>query len=216
MKNSIIKATILIQLLLGSYNLSSQNDSINNQKSSVIDKKYIMWASPSKANHVYGLMFNVWAKDSMPFPIIYGVEFNICPLGVFAPFLISIYSLDLPHTFNLADDMTDTVDYSKFKKVNGCQIGFINTEPTIINGLDINASDSFQSVTNGVTLSVATNNHYEVNGLIFASIVNSDDKCRGVQIAMFNSCNDLKGFQFGLWNKNQRRSLPLINWAFKS
>ena len=104
----------------------------------------------------------------------------------------------------------------EFKKVNGCQIGFINTEPTVINGLDINASGSFESVTNGVTVSAATNNHYVINGLTIAAIANSDFKCHGVQIAMFNSCNDLKGFQFGLWNKNQRRSLPFINWAFKN
>ena len=216
MKNSIIKLVVLIQLLMSSFILCSQNDSINNSKINEQDKKYIMWASPSKATHVYGLMFNVWSKDSLPFPKIYGVEFNICPLGVFAPFLISLYSLDLPKTFNLPNDMTDSVDYNKFKKVNGCQIGFINTEPTVINGLDINASGSFESVTNGVTVSAATNNHYVINGLTIAAIANSDFKCHGVQIAMFNSCNDLKGFQFGLWNKNQRRSLPFINWAFKN
>lgn len=210
------KSFILFQLLMSSYILSSQSDSINNSKIKEQDKKYIMWASPSKATHVYGLMFNVWSKDSLPFPKIYGVEFNICPLGVFAPFLISFYSLDLPHTFNLADDITDTVDYSKFKKVNGCQIGFINTEPTVINGLDINASGSFESVTNGITLSVATNSHYMINGFTFAVIANSDDKCRGVQMALLNNCKNLKGFQFGLWNKNQRRSLPFINWAFKN
>ena len=87
---------------------------------------------------------------------------------------------------------------------------------TVINGLDINASGSFESVTNGVTVSAATNNHYVINGLTIATIANSDFKCHGVQIAMFNSCKDLKGLQFGLWNKNQRRSLPFINWAFKN
>ncbi len=216
MKNSIIKATILIQLLLGSYNLSSQNDSINNQKSSVIDKKYIMWASPSKATHVYGLMFNFWNKDHGLYPKIYGTEFNISPVGIFAPFLISLYSLDIPKTFNKSDDLVCPANYDGFKKVNGLQLGFINLEPTVINGLDINASGSFESVTNGVTVSLVRNEHFVVNGLTVAVIANTDYKCRGTQIALLNNCNDLKGFQFGLWNKNQRRSLPFINWAFKN
>lgn len=216
MKNPIIKLVVLIQLLMNSFILCSQSDSINNTNIKETDKKYIMWASPSKATHVYGLMFNVWPEDSLPFPKIYGVEFNISPIGVFAPFLVSLYSLDIPKTIHMADSMICPANYNAFKKVNGLQVGFINLEPAIINGLEINASGSFESVTNGVTVSVATNNHYVINGLTVAVIANNDYKCRGIQIAALNTCNDLKGFQFGLWNKNQRRSLPFINWAFKN
>lgn len=213
MKNKFIKTFACILFIIVSISLQAQKNELDSFK---IDKKYGAWVSPSKASHVYGLMFNFWSKDNGPYPKIYGAEFNICPVSVFAPFLISLYSLDLSHTFKLADDMKDSVDYNKFKKVNGCQIGFLNPEPTVINGLDINASGSFESVTNGVTLSVATNNHFVVNGMTVAIIANSDCKCKGVQIALVNSCKDLKGFQFGLWNKNQKRSLPFINWAFKS
>jgi hypothetical protein len=39
---------------------------------------------------------------------------------------------------------------------------------------------------------------------------------RGVQIALFNSSMNFKGIQIGLWNKNQKRSLPFINWNFKN
>ena len=213
MKNKFIKIITSVLFAIVSISLQAQKIEPDTLK---IDKKYGAWVSPSKASHVYGLMFNFWSKDTGPYPKIYGAEFNICPVSVFAPFLISLYSLDIHKTFKLADDMKDSVDYSKFKKVNGCQIGFMNPEPTVINGLDINASGSFESVTHGVTVSVATNNHYVINGFTFAAIANSDYKCRGVQMAMFNSCIDLKGFQFGLWNKNQKRSLPFINWVFKS
>jgi hypothetical protein len=33
---------------------------------------------------------------------------------------------------------------------------------------------------------------------------------------MFNKTLDLRGIQIGLWNKNGKRSLPLINWQFKA
>jgi hypothetical protein len=105
MKNLIEKSVILIHLLLCSFTVSSQNDSLNKLIDEQTDRKYIIWASPSKATHVYGLMFNVWIKDHPPFPKIYGVEFNICPVYAFAPFLVGLGSLDLPKSMNLDDDM---------------------------------------------------------------------------------------------------------------
>lgn len=216
MKKLIIKLFYFFLVLLCSYNISAQNDSLRSEKSNKSDRKFIVWVSPSEATHVYGFMFNLWNKDHGPFPKIYGVEFNISPVGIFAPFLIGLYSLNISNTFNKVDELTCPLNYDSFKKVNGIQLGFINLEPTVINGIDINASKSSESVTNGVTVSMVSNEHYEINGLTIAIIANTDYRCRGSQIALLNNCNDLKGFQFGLWNKNQKRSLPFINWAFKS
>ncbi|WP_262714039.1 LA_2272 family surface repeat-containing protein [Phaeocystidibacter marisrubri] len=36
----------------------------------------------------------------------------------------------------------------------------------------------------------------------------------GVQIGLYNMAIELRGFQFGLWNVNGKRSLPLINGQF--
>jgi len=208
-----MKALITALALCSSYFISAQADYADTLAQE--NKKYIAWASPSKATHVYGLMFNVWPEEKLPLPKIYGVEFNICPLGIFAPFLHTLYSLDINKLMRITDSKADSVNFKTFKKVNGLQIGLINTEPTIINGLDINASSNSESVTNGITISLASNYHYVINGLTFAVIGNSDYKCRGVQIALFNACADLKGVQIGLWNKNQKRSMPFINWCFR-
>lgn len=213
MKNICIKICVWILFVIVSLDLAAQKNEFETLK---IDRKYVAWVSPSKATHIYGLMFNVWPKDSLPFPKIYGGEFNISPIGFFAPFLVGLYSLDIPKTFHMADSMSCPINYDNFKKVYGFQLGFINFEQTIINGLDINASGSFESVTNGVTISAIRNNHFIMNGLTVAVVANNDCKCRGTQIALLNTCNDLMGFQFGLWNKNQNRSLPFINWAFKN
>lgn len=38
---------------------------------------------------------------------------------------------------------------------------------------------------------------------------------KGVQIGLVNNAAKLRGFQIGLWNTNQKRSLPLFNWCFE-
>jgi hypothetical protein len=43
--------------------------------------------------------------------------------------------------------------------------------------------------------------------------INSCKKMRGVQIGLGNKSKNLKGLQIGLWNVNQKRRLPLLNWA---
>lgn len=215
MKNKKITNPLVLVLLLSITSpLFSQNDTLKNPPAT--DKKYIMWVSPSKATHVYGLMFNVWPKDHGPYPKINGIEFNICPIGAFTPFLTALYSLDIGKMMNSNDDLLPVSTLNNFKTVNGLQVGLFNPEPTVINGLDISATGSFESVTNGVTLSAVRNGHYIINGLTVAAMGNSDYTCNGVQIALINSCKNLKGFQFGIWNKNQKRSLPFINWCFKT
>jgi hypothetical protein len=59
------------------------------------------------------------------------------------------------------------------------------------------------------------NSHYIVNGLTIGLLGNHDVRCNGVQIGLSNASTDLRGFQLGLWNRNQSRSLPFINWSFK-
>lgn len=213
MKTKITSHLLFLFVLLCSLKLFSQEDSL--KQASPTDKRYIIWASPSKATHVYGLMFNIWPKDSMPYPKINGVEFNICPATVFSPFILAVFSLDVGRILNMNSDSLPLNALKNFKKINGLQLGFMNQEPTVINGLDINASGSFESVTNGLTLSAIRNEHYVINGITVAAMENLDHTCNGVQIALLNSCKQLKGFQFGLWNKNQKRSLPLMNWCFK-
>jgi hypothetical protein len=56
----------------------------------------------------------------------------------------------------------------------------------------------------------------EFRGVCISGLRNQAKKGRGIQIGLWNSCKDLRGIQFGLWNKNGRRSLPFINWQFRS
>lgn len=205
--------TTIIFLVIG-LNLFGQ-DTLSEQ---VDNKKYFAWFSPSKATHVYGFMFNFFPKfpdcDSIDiYPIIYGTEINLNPLGIFVPFVLVLHSTS-PVIHSPVTQKLDSIPFYRFKTVNGLQVGLINMEPTIVNGLDINVTGSFESKTNGLTFSLLMNKHHISNGLTFALIGNHDTKCNGVQIGLINSAVDLKGVQFGIWNKNQKRSMPIINWNF--
>ena len=209
--------TIALFLFIG-LGLFSQNDSISFKQEKQTNRKYIAWFYPSWATHVYGVMFNFWSPSetnkSKRLSKTYGAEINLNPIGLFTPFVTAVHCID-PETHKPPTNTVDSLDLGSFREINGLQIGLLNLNPTIINGLDMNLTGSFGSLTNGVTISGILNKHYIVNGVTIALIGNHDTKCNGVQIGLINTCKELKGIQLGLWNKNQKRSLPIINWCFK-
>jgi len=207
------KLFLSISLLIWIFASFAQIDSTEK-----VNRKYIAWISPSNATHVYGMMFNLYPRNGMEkfpdYPKIYGAEINMNPLGLFFPLIFAIHSLD-PKTHSQPYEELKTVDFNSYKRIYGLQAGLVNMEKSIINGIDINAAGSFDTKTNGLTISAVMNKHYISNGLTVAAIGNHDSKCTGVQIALINTCKDLKGVQIGLWNKNQKRGLPILNWCFK-
>jgi len=196
----LLKFSILFFFIFGSH-----------QK--IYGQNSIIGISPSKLKKVNGLMFNVYPmehSDSTSFPTINGIELGVCPLTIFFPFLIAIHSIDP----DFHQPLLDNIKFQNHKKINGIQVSFLNMEPTLINGIDINASGSFESKVNGLTCSMIINKHHKMNGLTIGIMGNHDTECNGVQVGLFNSSKKLRGFQFGLWNKNEKRSLPFINWYF--
>lgn len=210
-------ATVVFLFFIG-FGVFCQNETILLKKAKHTDKKYIAWIYPSMATHVYGIAFNLWPLNDIDKPLsipkTYGAEINLNPLGLFTPFMLAVHSLD-PEIHIPPSNSTDSLKLDLFREINGVHIGFLNLDPTIINGLDINLTGSFESITNGVTISGILNKHYIINGLTVALIGNHDTRCNGVQIGLINSCKELNGIQLGLWNKNQKRSLPILNWYFK-
>lgn len=192
--------------------------SINqNAKGQVGSKSTIIGISPSKIQQVNGLMIHFFPNDFAQKPqsqIINGIELNLNPIGLFAPYVFAIHCLDAEIHQPTLDNL-DSLDCTKFKKINGLNIGLINLEPTVINGLDINGTGSFESIVNGITCSLVLNKHHKMNGVTIAAIGNHDTECKGVQIGLFNSAKKLRGIQIGIWNKNEKRSLPFINWQFR-
>ncbi len=204
MKNLILGLLVLATYSCGTGKMATKD-------SQQVDKKYVAWYSPSQATDVYGLMFEVFPKEYPTyFPNIYGIDFNISPIAIVSLMALTPYLL-IP---NMDIEQTDnTVDM--YKKIYGIQIALLNFEPSIICGLDINAICSLEdSKINGISFSPLLNKHNTVNGLSIAILSNNIQYCKGVQIGLFNTCTNLRGFQIGLWNKNSKRSLPIINWNF--
>jgi len=84
---------------------------------------------------------------------------------------------------------------------------------------------------NGLAISPGGNRIYKARGVVIGGVYGNSanyfsgiqlggenyilEKGRGVQIGLFNKATNFKGIQLGLWNKNQKRNLPIINWNFK-
>jgi hypothetical protein len=102
---------------------------------------------------------------------------------------------------------------SAFRKINGIQLSFIYSDANTVNGLQIAIANNANSIS-GIQLGYCYCNASEVNGLQLSLFRNKSENVNGVQISLFNKTIKLKGFQIGLWNKNEKRSFPLINFNF--
>lgn len=102
---------------------------------------------------------------------------------------------------------------SSFKN-NGLQIAGAGTSATISNGFI--GSFLNTEVFTGKGLQIGGFNQYvNFTGLqigIFNDVEGESKNFTGLQIGFLNNAKKLKGIQLGLWNSNEKRSLPFINW----
>jgi hypothetical protein len=115
-------------------------------------------------------------------------------------------------------------------KVNGISIGYVGQIQYRVNGFSATSFTNFVQEHNGIMAAIFINEAYKMNGMqigIFNGVnignglqlggrINVAEKFSGVQIALHNVAKNLKGVQIGLWNVNQKRKLPILNWNFKS
>jgi len=97
---------------------------------------------------------------------------------------------------------------------NGISISIVGTIIEKQNGLQLSI---FNDVHKGIGLQVGVGNSaIDYKGIQIGLLSNVVLKSRGIQIGLFNKSKNLKGVQVGLWNVNQKRKMPLINWNFKA
>jgi hypothetical protein len=184
----------------------------SNLKSQNIIQRYGCWYMPSFAEKIHGialdgLMTNEHLSQRLT---INGAHIQVNPIfGFMLPVaaLASIYSLS-----NLGPSSRPST--SNRCKVNGLNLTFYDEGITNLNGIDINLIISSIGVVRGVSISGLMNRQYSVDGLTMALMSNKNYVCKGIQISILNYCKKFTGFQIGLWNINQRRQLPFINWCF--
>ena len=97
---------------------------------------------------------------------------------------------------------------NKFKNFNGLSIAPLGTIADRQNGISvglINASNDLNGFVVG-----GYNQSVKLDGLQLG-MVNQTMSNHGLQVGIFNRSYS-KGFQIGVWNKNAKRSLPILNW----
>ena len=67
---------------------------------------------------------------------------------------------------------------------------------------------------NGMMISGVVNYAQQFNGMQISLSNHINNRGAGLQIGLFNRAKNFRGIQLGLWNKNDKRSLPIINWQF--
>lgn len=97
------------------------------------------------------------------------------------------------------------------RHVNGISLAIAIAESDHFRGLQ-GAGFNFTYLGSGVQLGVMLNHAFQMHGVQIAAH-NDSKSLRGLQIGIYNRSKDLKGLQIGLWNVNQKRKLPLFNWA---
>ena len=98
--------------------------------------------------------------------------------------------------------------FNKINKINGVTITGLGLQSDELNGFSVGAYNGTNQL-NGVCIGVF-NETYNLNGMQLG-FYNYSVRNSGIQIGVFNMSKS-KGFQLGLWNINNKRSMPFINW----
>jgi hypothetical protein len=176
--------------------------------------KNIAWYTPTKATEINGLTMGLQTTFDDENPLaINGVNLNADGLSAF----IGMFAMVYIFTNTDLDKMPDTLNKSNVNSsLNGLSIsagGLLNSSMRV-RGVSINGVVSSANEMVGLHITGTQNITEAFKGVVITGITNRTLKGRGLQIALFNVCKDLKGVQLGLWNVNSKRSLPFINWRF--
>ncbi len=81
------------------------------------------------------------------------------------------------------------------------------------NGIQIAGLLNEAIYSNGIQIAISNSTEY-MKGIQIGGLNNANEKMVGLQIGIWNKSKNTKGIQLGLWNINEKRKLPIINWNF--
>lgn len=137
-----------------------------------------------------------------------------------APSNQAIYGLNVTTgTFDEIDlyGISASATFAYGRKTNGIAIAGMGMMAERMNGIMISPGSNAANKVNGIMIGGMWGNYAKQFNGIQISVENTVlVQGRGLQIGVFNKAKNFRGIQLGLWNKNEKRSLPFINWQFKS
>jgi len=153
-----------------------------------------------------------------------GVKLELIGVGVFLPLMPRnpVAQDSLGYIKAMKDPISEVINGVSLSLsgsacecvTNGISLGTMGQINRQVNGFSASLWMNFAQKHNGIQLAGLTNESYKTHGVQLTLLSNTSHKMRGVQVGLVNHSKKLKGFQFGLWNVNDKRSLPLINWSF--
>jgi hypothetical protein len=182
------------------------------QQDSVIKRRNIfpIWTFHSKNTTIYGVSLGLWSySENLKFTNTNGLKLELIGLGFVLPLIPESPVAESEIEFdNLKNDtMSETI--------NGISLSATGAFcDCIVNGISAGFIGQFEHKVNGVSASFLININQIHNG-VQIGFINETYKMRGIQIGGINKSSNTRGIQIGIWNINEKRKFPLINWNFR-
>ena len=157
-----------------------------------------------------------------------GIRLELIGLGVFVPLIPDIPTFEEQYSERINGLSLSTLGTVGNCLVNGLSVGAFGQINYQVNGISFALMMSVVGKVNGVAVAGinyadsinglqlgASNSGLKTKGVQIGFIGNEIKEMRGIQIGGYNRSGNLRGIQIGLWNVNQKRKLPLINWNFR-
>jgi hypothetical protein len=170
----------------------------------------IVWFTPSRATKINGLAVGLQAFPTDDRTLtINGINMDAGLVNSFAlPYVVAylVSPKNKREQFFTDEDSAQTF-------VNGLSISMGGESGIAMNGIAVHGIFSGYSTMNGISTTAFMSTCNNFRGIMVSGLHNRAKKGIGIQIALINYCEKLKGFQIGLWNTSGKRSLPFINWG---
>ena len=197
------------------------------------------WTFHKDSINIYGISVGLWSFNSEPrYTNTNGIKLELIGVGIGIPLIPRSPIVETDSAFfklsqkplseringlNLSSSGT-----ACYCLTNGLTAGFIGQINYQVNGISTSLFMNFSQKHNGLMTALFndayfmnglqvgfSNNGYKTKGIQLGILENNADEMKGFQIGFINKSKKLKGIQIGLWNVNQKRNFPLINWNFK-
>ncbi|NML20719.1 hypothetical protein HHL16_07530 [Pseudoflavitalea sp. G-6-1-2] len=180
-----------------------------------IQRRDVIWFTPSNASFISGVNLGLQTLG-----LNEGDSLTISGVNLSADVLSAVFTMYVlfgtPKSTRKLAEMSDTIPWDEMKEsIKGVSLsggGLVGNAD--MRGVAINGLLCYVTRSRGLNITGLRNESARFEGVVVSGLINKNVEGRGVQIGLVNRCKHLRGFQFGLWNENSKRSLPFINWDF--
>ncbi|MEM1324076.1 MAG: hypothetical protein AAGG75_27690 [Bacteroidota bacterium] len=190
-----------------------------------LQERWLLWHLPALDTEINGVGLSIIANslkyegDSLT-TRLNGLSVELLGAGLFLPLSPGEPLYTEPSAFYQDPVRLDSLvhaasDYKNYQ-VNGIAIagGGIGSPELVVNGLALSGLWSMTGKVSGIVIAPFVSMSTATNGIAIGGIYNKTIQSKGLQIGLINTTKRLRGIQIGLINRNEKRTLPFINWNF--